>query len=311
MNTLLVIVGPTAVGKTAVAIEVARRTGGEIICADSRTIYRGMNIGTAKPTPEQRCEVPHHLLDVASPDDVFTVARYRELAEAAIADIHARGRLPLLVGGTGLYVRAVVDGLSIPRTPPDWELRARLEEEERRGGAGTLHARLRRVDPDAAARIHPRNLRRIIRALEVHAATGQPISRLQQRHAPAYRVLLVGLTVDRARLYARIADRVPGQLAAGLVEEVRVLLARGYPRDGPAMEGLGYKEMIGYLDGQYDYETAVRVLVRNTRRYAKRQWAWFRRDSRVHWIDVGDDLPAVVAGKICAMMEAKLLQTSG
>lgn len=307
--SLLVLAGPTAVGKTQVATALARRLPAEIVGADSRTLYRGMDIATAKPSPADRAAVPHHLLDVASPDQVVTLAEYQRLAAAVLAEIRARGRLPVLVGGAGLYIRAVVDRLEIPPVAPDWDLRDRLEHEEQTGGPGTLHRRLQEVDSLAASRIHPRNVRRIIRALEVHARTGTPISVLQRRGAEgratppedAGPVLMTALTLDRTRLYERIDRRIEAQIAEGLVEEVRGLLRCGYPRTLPALQGLGYAEMLAYLDGTVPFEEAVARLRRNTRRYAKRQLTWFRADPRYAWLDVDDDSPEVVAARIHAM----------
>lgn len=299
---LLVICGPTAVGKSAAAVALARRIGGEIIAADSRTIYRQMDVGTAKPSPQQRALVPHHLLDVADPDEIVTVAAYRKMALAAIAEVRGRGGVPLLVGGTGLYIRAVVDGFSIPQTPPDWKLRERLEHMEERT-PGALHARLMKVDPPAAARIHPRNVRRLVRALEVYEHTGRPISSLQRRGDPVGSTLQIGLAMDREHLYRRIDARVDEQIAAGLIGEVERLHARGYDRTLPALQGLGYKEIIESLDGTVTLDEAVRRLKRNTRRYAKRQYTWFRRDTRIRWVDVNDDPPEKVADAIEAMIE--------
>jgi len=298
------------VGKTPAAVALAEQISAEIVCADSRTVYRGMDIGTAKPTEKARNRVPHHLLDIARPDEVVTLAAYQHLAAEAIGAIRARGRVPMLVGGTGLYIRAVVDGLRIPPAAPDWAFRAALEAEERAGGSGTLHRRLGGVDPAAAARIHPHNVRRIIRALEVHAHTGVPISVLhgEFRHPPTGRtpaedgVAMIALAADRVRLYERIHRRIDRQLAAGLVEEVRALLAAGYARTLPALQGLGYKEIIPYLEGRAPLDESRALLQRNTRRYAKRQLTWFRRDARYRWLDVGDDAPEVVADRIRAMI---------
>ncbi len=284
---LVAIVGPTAVGKTALSIELAQAVNGEIVSADSRQIYRHMDIGTAKPTPAERACVPHHLLDVVDPDQPMTLAEYQQLAYAAIEDIHRRGRVPLLVGGTGLYVRAVLDGLRIPEVPPDPELRARLEAEARVIGAEALHARLVALDPAAAARIDPRNVRRVIRALEVCLHAGQPISELQEATPPPYRVLRVGLTRPRPELYARIDARVDAMIAAGLVEEVRSLLARGYGPELPAMSGLGYRQICQYLAGERTLEEAVREIKRKTRRFVHQQQTWFRLDDpRIHWFDL-------------------------
>ncbi len=301
--TLVVICGPTAVGKTAASIVVAQHLGAEIVAADSRTIYRSMDIGTAKPSVGQRRAVPHHLIDIADPTEIVTLAMYRRQTLAAIAAIRGRGRLPLLVGGTGLYLRAVVDGFRIPEVPPDQRLRTRLEDDERRA-PGSLHARLREVDPLAASRIHPRNVRRLVRALEVYEHTNTPISTLQQRADPLGQILMIGLTMARAPLYAQIDKRVDEQLAAGLVEEVRGLLAKGYARTLPAMQGLGYKEIVAYLDGAVTLDEAVRQLKRNTRRFAKRQYTWFRRDDRIQWIEVGGQTPEQVAAVIVRMVQS-------
>ncbi len=269
-----------------------------------------MDIGTAKPTGEERKRVPHHLLDIARPDEVVTLATYQRLAAEAIDAIRRRGRTPVLVGGTGLYIRAVVDDLRIPPAPPDWAFRSALEEAERAGGPGTLHRRLGEVDAATAARIHPHNVRRIIRALEVHAQTGVPISALHGdvRETPTGRaeaqdgVAMIALAVDRAKLYERIHRRIDQQFAAGLVDEARSLLAAGYARTLPALQGLGYKEIIPHLDGRLSLEESRMLLRRNTRRYAKRQLTWFRRDARYRWLDVGDETPEGVAARICAIL---------
>ena len=309
---LIVLAGPTAVGKTQVAIALARAIAGEIVCADSRTLYRGLDIGTAKPSLADQAAVPHHLLDIATPDQIVTLAEYQRLAGAALADIRARGRMPILVGGAGLYIRAVVDRMAIPPVAPDWDLRARLEQEERTVGPGTLHRRLRELDPAAASRIHPRNVRRIIRALEVHTRTGTPISMLQKGRggerapavADAQTVAMIALTLERDRLYRRIDARIDQQIAAGLLEEARALLRSAYARPLPALQGLGYAEMLTYLEGTVPFEEAVHRFRRNTRRYAKRQLTWFRADPRYVWLDVGDDPPDVVAARIHTLVAA-------
>jgi len=300
--SLLVLCGSTCTGKTATAIELADRLDGEIVAADSRTVYRFMDIGTAKPTPAQQARVPHHLLDVAAPDEVFTAARFRHVARIAVDDIRGRERVPLLVGGTGLYIRAVTDDLQIPEVPPQWELRARLEEAER-AEPGSLHRRLAGSDPAAAARIHPRNVRRLVRAIEVFETTGTPISSLQRRGRTTLEATRIGLQVDRPALYDRIDARVDEQIAAGLVDEVRDLIASGYGPSLPSMQGLGYKEIAAYLNGDQALEEAVGTLKRNTRRYAKRQLTWFRGDPRIRWIDVTHRAPDHVAGTIAAMLE--------
>lgn len=301
-KTLVVLCGPTCTGKTAAAIDLAEQIGGEIVAADSRTVYRFMDIGTAKPTAAQQARVRHNLLDVADPDEIFTVARYRQLAKAAISDIESRGKVPLLVGGTGLYIRAVADDLRIPEVPPQWDLRRSLEEVERTQ-PGVLHRRLTEIDADAASRIHPRNVRRLVRAIEVFESTGRPISALQRRGPETLSgAIRVGLTIDRQTLYAAIDARVDAQLAAGLVDEVRGLLGRGYSPSLPSMQGLGYKEIVEFLDGRATLDQAAATLKRNTRRYAKRQLTWFRADPRIHWTDVTGKASADVADAILAIL---------
>jgi tRNA dimethylallyltransferase len=283
VKPLVAIVGPTAVGKTELAIRLAEEFDGEIVSADSRQVYRGMDIGTAKPTAEEQRRVPHHLLDVVEPDESFTLAQYQQQAYAAIADIHARGRVPFLVGGSGLYVRAVLEGLTIPRVAPNLERRHALERE----AAATLYARLQQIDPIAAAKIDPRNKRRVIRAIEVCETSGKPISALQNRRAPEYRVLRIGLSLPREELYRRINARVDAMIAAGLVDEVRRLLAQGYPLDTPAMSGLGYRQIALYVKGEATLEEAKRLLKRDTRRFVHHQYSWFRpNDVRIRWFDL-------------------------
>jgi tRNA dimethylallyltransferase len=274
---LLTIVGPTAVGKTALAIALAQRLGGEIVSADSRQVYRSMDIGTAKPTPAERAAAPHHLIDVVDPDADFSLGLYQELAVAAIAGIAARGRLPLLVGGTGQYLAAVLQGWDVPRVAPQPELRAALEREAQARGAAALHARLALVDPAAAAAIEPTNVRRVIRALEVYEITGRPISEQQTRRAPPYRARTLWLALPAPALYARIDARVDAMVAAGLEGEVRGLLARGYGWELPAMSGLGYREFRPYIEGASKLEQAIQQLKYDTHAFARRQPNWFRR----------------------------------
>jgi len=288
---LLAIVGPTAAGKSEVGLLLAEALAGEIVSADSMQVYRGMDIGTAKPSPEERARVRHHLIDIIDPDTPFSVADYRARADAALAAIWEEGRLPLLVGGSGLYVRALIDELSFPLAPPNAELRRRLAQQAREEGVGALHARLATIDPEAAVRIHPNDAKRIIRALEVHALTGQPISRLQsldRRFQARYNTRQFGLTRPRPELYRRIEERVDRMLAAGLVEEVKTLLARGCTADLVAMKGLGYAQIAEHLRGACSLEEAVARLKRDTRRFAKRQLTWFRRDPRIVWIDLAN-----------------------
>lgn len=304
-DILVVLCGPTAVGKTEVAVALAQAVGAEIVAGDSRTVYRGMDIGTAKPTPEQRRLVPHHLLDVTDPWETFTVVDFQRLARVAIEGIRSRGRLPLLVGGTGLYLRAVTDDLTIPQVPPNHALRASLEDAEGRLGPGYLHGRLAVLDPAAAARIHPRNVRRLVRALEVTLVTGRPVTAQQGCATPPCPVVMVGLSMARPRLYERIEARVDAQIAAGLVEETRRLLARGIPSQAPSMQALGYREVAGWLRGEYTFPEAVRRIKRNTRRFAKRQLTWFRRDPRIIWVDATDVECDALVARVRAIMDAE------
>ncbi|WP_123931162.1 tRNA (adenosine(37)-N6)-dimethylallyltransferase MiaA [Thermodesulfitimonas autotrophica] len=300
---LLVITGPTATGKSAVAVEVALRVGGEVISADSMMVYRGMDIGTAKPTPAERKGVPHYLIDVVDPEEDFSVAAFQALAREHIQEINARGRLPILTGGTGLYIRAVVEGFRFAGGV-NRELRRRLAEEARRFGPLYLHERLQAVDPEAAARIHPHNVKRVIRALEVFYQTGKPISAAATTAAPRYDALVFGLYLEREELYRRIEARVDAMLAAGLVDEVKRLLARGVPREATAMQALGYKEIAAYLKGEVTFEEAVRLLKRNTRRFAKRQFTWFKREEGIRWLDVAAyPGPAAIAEEIAAQVK--------
>jgi len=289
-TNLLVIVGPTAVGKTALAIDLARRLDGEIVSADSRQIYRGMDIGTAKPTPEEQALVPHHLIDIVAPDEPYTLAQFQADAYAAINDGLARGKLPLLVGGTGLYVRAVVNGLRIPRVPPNPELRAQLAAQD----SLALYERLRELDPEAAVRIDPRNVRRTIRALEVCLTTGERFSELGRASPPPYRITQIGLTLSRSELYARIDARVDRMMADGLVSEVESLAAEGYSWSLPSMSGLGYREIGAFLRGQVSLDEAVANIKRNTRDFVRRQYAWFRpKDERIRWFASADVDPVL------------------
>lgn len=278
---LVAVVGPTATGKSELAVALAERLGAEVVNADSMLLYRGMDVGTAKPTLAERRGVPHHLLDVWEVTERASVAEYQRLARAAVADVLARGRLPLLVGGSGLYVRAVLDDLDFPGTDPD--LRARLEAELAAAGPAALHMRLSQVDPAAARDILPSAGRRLVRALEVIELTGRPFAATLPAPTAVYDCLQLGL--DRTDLDGRVASRVDRMWAAGLVGEVGALAARGL-RDGPtASRALGYRQVLAHLDGRHDEATARAETVRATRRFVRRQRSWFRRDSRVEWLD--------------------------
>ncbi len=272
-NHLIVITGPTAVGKTAHAIDLARQLDGEIVSADSRQIYRLMDIGTAKPSLDEQAAVRHHLIDVVDPDESFTLAEYQAAARAALDDIWARGKQPLLVGGTGLYIKAVIQGWHIPPVPPDPGLRRKLEAQD----GGSLYERLQELDPAAAEKIDPRNVRRTIRALEVCLSSGQRFSDLGQAQPPPYPVEITLLDMAREQLYARIDARVDAMIKRGLVAEVEGLVARGYGWDLASMSGLGYKQIGAYLRGECSLDEAIAHIKYATHRFVRHQYAWFRR----------------------------------
>jgi tRNA dimethylallyltransferase len=287
---LICILGPTGVGKSAMALELADRWGGEIVGADSMQVYRHMDIGTAKPTPQERKRIPHHLLDVVNPDEPFDVSLYIRLANGIIADLHRGERPVFVVGGTGLYIRALLGGL-IDGPGADEVLRRELKEEMKNFGKEHLYEILRARDGRAAAQIHPHDGIRIIRALEVLELTGRSIVAHQQEHhfreAP-YEALRIGLGLDRERLSDRIDRRTDRMIAEGFVEEVRRLLDMGYTESLQSMQSLGYRNMVSFLAGRQSLEEAVRLIKRDTRRYAKRQMTWFAADREVGWLDPGD-----------------------
>lgn len=289
MIPLVVIVGATAVGKSAIGVQVARTIGGEVISGDSMQVYRGMDVGTAKLTPAEMQGVPHHLIDILDPVEPFSAADFQERAHRLIREIDGRGKIPLLVGGTGLYVQSVVDEYDFPEMGVDLDLRERLRREADAIGPDHLHALLSRVDPTAAARIHPNDRKRMIRALEVYHLTGRPISSYGRVARQEYRPLMFGIAMDRDRLYRRIDERVDGMFASGLVDEVRGLLDRGCGPDLNSMQGLGYRQVAGYLLGRYNLAEAVRSVKRETRKFAKRQQTWFRRDPRIMWLEMGEN----------------------
>ena len=303
---LIVLVGPTAVGKSGIAIPLAQALNTEILTADSRQVYRGMDIGMDKPPVEVRGGVPHRLIDLVEPDQPFNVGEYRRLALAEIARLHQEGRVPLLVGGTGLYVRTVVHGLW-DGPPADWAYRHRLMDRARTEGAESLYRQLSQVDPDLAARLHPRDEVKIIRGLETYHVTGRRLSELHREHAFAdkpFSTLMIGLTRDRQELYRRIDARVDEQLANGLVEETRRLLSLGYDRRLGSMKGLGYRQISGYLAGDSSYEEAVRLLKRDTRHFAKRQYTWFRKEPHIVWLPIQESESAeTVVVRLIAMVQ--------
>ncbi len=303
-NPLVVIVGPTAVGKTSLALELAWRTGGEIVSADSRLFYRGMNIGTAKPTAEELARVPHHLIDVAEPNETWSLAVFQRAARSVIAEIQARDRLPFLVGGTGQYIRAVIQSWEIPPQSPDTALRKVLENWAEQVGPVGLHERLSRLDPQAASTIDARNVRRTIRALEVIFRTGQRFSAQRQRTVSPYALLIIGLTRPRAELYQRVDSRIENMLAAGFVEEVRALLEQGYSADLPTLSAIGYREIVAYLRGKMTLDEAIAQMKRLTRRYVRQQANWFSlKDPQIHWFEAGS--------QTCDEVEALIRSASG
>lgn len=303
---LVAVVGPTGIGKTALGIQIAQAYTGEIISADSRQIYRGMDIGTAKPTPAEQAAAPHHLIDCVSPDYPLTLAEFQAMAYRAIEAIHAAGHLPVLVGGTGQWVQAVIEGWGIPRVPPDAGLRAELEAEAAQIGAEAFHAKLAQVDALAAARLDYRNVRRVIRALEVYLKTGTPISEHQKKSPPPYRILQIGLTMPREALYLRIDNRIDRMLLDGLPMEVESLLARGYGWDLPSMSGLGYRQFRPFLEGEITFGEAVALIKKDTRRFIRQQYNWFRlEDEAINWFDLSVDPPAEILARVGAFLRAE------
>ena len=303
MSYLVAIVGPTAVGKSKLAIHLVQTLDGEIVSADSRQVYRYMDIGTAKPSLRERALVPHHLIDVVDPDEDFSLALYQEMAYRAVKEIQRRGRLALLVGGSGLYVRAVIRGLRIPQVPPDAELRRSLEEKAATEGYMALYEELKEIDPDAAKNIDPRNIRRLIRAIEVCRLSGVPFSQLQGSEPP-FRTLVIGLTTARDDLYRRIDSRVDRMMEQGLVEEIEALLERGYSLDLPSMSGLGYKQIGQYLRGEVKLPEAVQQIKYETHRFARHQYAWFRlKDEGIHWFDIRNGIEESVGSLVQGFVE--------
>jgi tRNA dimethylallyltransferase len=283
---MIAIVGPTAVGKSELALHLARYFPIEIISADSRQVYRYMDIGTNKPSLAERESVPHYLIDVVDPDQDFNLAMYHQLAIEALKTIKQKDKLPLLVGGSGLYVWSLVEGWKIPQVPPDQERRSQLEARAEQEDSPSLYQELRDIDPIAAVKISPTNTRRIIRALEIYHATGQRPSQLQRKEAPDFTTLLIGLTRERSELYRRIDYRVDNMIRMGLVEEVENLLKRGYSLSLPSMSGIGYKQIGQFLQGEMTLPQAIDKIKYETHRLARHQYAWFRLgDSRIHWFD--------------------------
>ncbi len=303
MNRLVAIVGPTATGKSRLALHLAQNFNGEIVSADSRQVYRHMDIGTAKPSQQELSLISHHLIDIVNPNQDFSLAQYQQLAHRAIDDIQQRNKLPLLTGGSGLYVWAVLEGWGIPQVPPDLEFRRSLEEKAAKSGAGELYQELMKVDPVAAQSIDQRNVRRMIRALEVYKSTEAPSSELRHKKTPSFKVLIIGLTTDRAELYRRTDLRVEQMIEQGLVEEVRKLVGMGYDFNLPAMSGIGYKQIGMFIRGELILAAAVQQIKFETHRFVRHQYNWFRlSDNRILWSDIEDEVESEITTQIARFM---------
>ena len=284
---LVIIVGPTAVGKTETSINIAQQLNGEIISADSMQVYKYMDIGSAKPSLKERAGVPHYLMDEIDPRHDFSVMEFQQKAREYIEMISLKGKLPIIVGGTGLYVNSIIYNLDFTNTSSDWELRKRLEAEAKEFGNQFLHDKLKKIDVHLANRIHPNNVKKVIRALEVYEESGDTIKEFRESFVenPLYNYLLIGLTRNRAELYDRINKRVDLLIEKGLIEEVKRLTSMGLDDKAISMKGLGYKEIIKYLKGEYELREAIDIIKRDTRRYAKRQLTWFNRYEKIKWFD--------------------------
>ena len=291
MNPLIILAGPTAVGKTELSLKLAQRLDAEIISADSMQVYKRMNIGTAKPSRAEQDTVPHHLIDLIEPDQAFSVADYQRCFEHTVASIYAKGKLPLLTGGTGLYIRACTQAYNLEPGEPLPDLRKELNEQAEKYGSDYIHRKLAKVDPVAAAKIHPHDLRRMIRALEVFQITGTPISKLQQKRGAGFKYDVIYLFLNRERdeLYNRIELRAERMINEGLVEEVRSLLKSGFSPQLKPIQSLGYKQICGYLQGNVSLEEAIASIKQETRRYAKRQLTWFRKEPINYLINISGD----------------------
>ena len=303
---LVALLGPTAVGKSRIGILVAAALETEVLTADSRQVFRGMDVGMDKPSDAERRGVPHRLIDLVAPNEPFNTGMYRRLAMQEIERVYAAGRIPLVVGGTGLYVRTLIRGLWAGPAA-DWSMRTRLMEQEREQGPGFLHRELRRVDPESAARLHPRDLVKIVRALEVSTLSHRPLSDIHREHGfedRPFTALLIGLNRDRAALYDRIDARVESQVSKGLIEETQRLLSEGHGRQLGSMKGLGYRQIAGYLGGEYDYAEAIRRLKRDTRHFAKRQLTWFRKEPDLRWLMIDErESPEETAERVVAVIQ--------
>ena len=295
MERLVAIVGPTGIGKSRLALHLSSVFSGEIVSADSRQVYRYLDIGTAKPSPEEMSRIPHHLVDIINPDEEFSLAQYQALAFQSIRDVQQRKRLPFLVGGSGLYVKAVLENWQIPRVSPDSQFRYNIEKIASEGGADELYRELEKIDPAAARKIDKRNVRRVIRALEVHAGTGKPFSQQGKKQPPGFCSFVIGLTTDRASLYNIVDSRVDDMFAHGLVPEVENLLKMGYDFSLPARSGIGYRQVGQYLKGELSLDEAKHKMKIETHRFIRHQYAWFRlKDETIRWFDIGNRVDAEI-----------------
>jgi tRNA dimethylallyltransferase len=288
---IVIIVGPTAVGKTDISIATAKALNGEIISADSAQVYKYMDIGTAKISPDEMQGIKHHMIDEVTPDQSFSVANFRDKADHYIQELTAKGKLPIIVGGTGLYINALINNLDFTKSIGDEDFRERMQEIADNKGNEYLYEMLKDIDIDSYFRLHANDVRRVIRALEVYEFTGKTITHFQEESKklpPRYNSAYIGLTMDRQKIYKRIEQRVDAMIEQGLIEEVKKLLNMGYNRDLVSMQALGYKEIVGYLEGEISLEEALFILKRDSRHYAKRQLTWFRRDERIKWFNIDE-----------------------
>jgi tRNA dimethylallyltransferase len=311
MNCLVAIIGPTAVGKSQLALQLAQSFHGEIVNADSRQVYRYMDIGTAKPSGYEQALIKHHLVDLVNPDESFSLALYQKQAFEAVKDVQRRNKLPLLVGGSGLYVWSVLEGWKIPPVPPNPEFREVLEKKAREKGSHALFQELQKIDPEAANKIMPGNLRRVIRALEIYRKTGMPASTFWQKQTPTYPILIIGLMMQREDLYRRIDARVEEMIKKGFVDEAKGLMAMGFGLDLPSMSGIGYKQIAKFIKGELELTSAIERIKKETHRFARHQYAWFRPDdARIHWLDEEKDATKE-ATKLVASFLAGIREQAG
>lgn len=307
---VVAVVGPTAVGKTNLSVEIARQFNGEVISGDSMQVYQGLDIGTAKATVEERGTIPHHLIDIKKPAEAFSAAEFQQYVNTCISQITARGRLPVIAGGTGLYIQAVLEGYNFSKQPRDPDIHSKLEKEVSEKGIEPFYRRLQKVDPEQAGKIPPQNIRRVIRALEVYETTGLTMTeyRRQQKTELDFDPILIGLEMDRQQLYHRINERIDRMLEDGLIEEARMLYDQGRA-NSQAMQAIGYKEFIPYFKGESSLEEAVERVKRNSRRYAKRQYTWFKNKMNVHWYTVTPDLKSgkfeIILRDLAGMLEKR------